>query len=634
MNSYDAVTPYNFIPLSGRIHPGEEPPQRDRFYTDRHTGWFDIEVAALTPIYTRAALGANDIIEKQPTAFFHRPDGAFILPGSGLRGMIRSTFEMMTLSRMEFVSKRRLFYRSFAEKAGNGNIKELYDKNFRKDRLRAGILIRSDNGWKLKVSRKTQKGFILVYSDDLPKIFTVRRIGEFPHEKAGYVEIGDGKHAVLDVPIGKWQEQGEKNGYLIIPGADVMRKCKHPPAIYAKECSETGPGADVAEQRKYFQAIIKPDENDCEIYDIPADVYDDYLDWGRMAHGSRFGTIKAPRKLVNGSPAFALLDEDGKIFVIGANMMMPMRYDYSIADVAARSCKGDAPEMDMAQSVFGRISEGKSDRKYAMVRGRVFFEDALCKSSKMEALLDPKNPVRFPDVLSAPKPTSFQVYLDQSKVNDDIYHWNEPQAEIRGHKLYWHRPHEAAQAALHTEMPPKASVKVTTKIEPLRAGVVFRGRIRFENLTDKELGALYASIQLPDGMAHHFGMGKNLGLGSVRVNITETCLLDMLQRMRGLAPDAGRIPEEQCKALLQKSYQYFVDSIYPGEHSLWKNARMKALSLLLYSGSPLPSDQTKQVGIEKGNPQWKDRWILPTAAEVVGESWKSWKPRDVFPFPE
>ena len=109
----------------------------------------------------------------------------------------------------------------------------------------------------------------------------------------------------------------------------------------------------------------------------------------------------------------------------------------------------------------------------------------------------------------------------------------------RGHKLYWHqwdetRPlglvkepnnHDAFLADLESDKPDDSQYAI---IRPVRAGVVFTGRARFENLTGIELGVLLAALSLPEGCMHKLGMAKPLGLGSVGKksgirNMTEPC---------------------------------------------------------------------------------------------------------------
>ena len=59
--------------------------------------------------------------------------------------------------------------------------------------------------------------------------------------------------------------------------------------------------------------------------------------------------------------------------------------------------------------------------------------------------------------------------------------------------------------------------KIKTKIRPVKPNTEFKFRIRYENLSGNELGALLFALKMPEGCAHKIGMGKPYGLGSVKI---------------------------------------------------------------------------------------------------------------------
>lgn len=594
-----ARTPYNFVPVGDRIVPAEKIDgkypfeEQDFLHPDRNTGWLDIQITTLTPLYTRGAKKPNDISEDAAEDYFHYGDRRPILPGSSLRGMVRSVFEAMTMSRMEFLSDRRLFYRSFAEAAGN--IRALYQSRFTKDRLCAGQLIERDGRLYLLVSEAAPKGFVLVSASEVRADWQRRGMHEYPAPRDVQVTTTSQQHGMLGVAVARLQ--GSIPGWLIVPGRDVPKKG----------------GA----QRKWFQVILKPEGQRCREYAVPKDVYEDYLNWGAMAHGNRFKTPKAPRFLGHRAPAFALLSSDGKqVEAIGANMMMHLRYETSIGKAYERSLTPESAnvDVDMAQSVFGRVREGNDAKRTDQIRSRVFFQDAICNQVAPAVLLDPGNPVKVPDVLSGPKPTAFQVYLRQDA--RDLAHWDSKSATIAGRKMYWHRSPSAAAGALKPDVPEGVSDTQITRITPLKAGLTFKARIRFENLTDAELGALYASVHLPSGMAHKFGMGKNMGLGSVRVDVTDAVLVDVRARYLAAGSDVGLVAGDAVRERLIQAYGAFVRLLFRNSTTLWANRRMIALAAML-SWDGRPSDEeTQQVGFSD---QWKYRWTLQSPT-VLGRS--------------
>jgi hypothetical protein len=318
-------------------------------------------------------------------------------------------------------------------------------------------------------------------------------------------------------------------------------------------------------------------------------------------------------------PAFALVSsEECEVNVLGANMMMHLRYRSSADTVAARSLgeRAVVPDVDMAQALFGRVRDAKRNEQTDQIRSRVFFEEAV-RISEGEPRLHPGRDDQV--LLLGPKPTAFQVYLEQPNP-DSLVHWDNPKAELAGRKLYWHRSPEATERAMRESAAGQRD-DLTTALQPLRPGTTFQGRVRFENLTAAELGALYAAIRLPDGLAHKFGMGKALGLGSLRVKVTAVQLLDMRRRFTSLDPDAGVLRDEDARAKLQAAYSAFVQRLAPGAATLWGSGRMKALAAMLtWEGRP-PDQKTQPVGIgdqqDRQQDQWKYRWTLPQPRQLA-----------------
>jgi CRISPR-associated protein (TIGR03986 family) len=91
-----------------------------------------------------------------------------------------------------------------------------------------------------------------------------------------------------------------------------------------------------------------------------------------------------------------------------------------------------------------------------------------------------------------------------------LFYVNPPTAALKTKKGFWYTD--------DSEEDQKESMG-SKPIKVLPKGTQFSGRIRFENLTDAQLGLLLLSLDLPEGHAHKIGMGKPLGLGSARFEI-------------------------------------------------------------------------------------------------------------------
>lgn len=138
--------------------------------------------------------------------------------------------------------------------------------------------------------------------------------------------------------------------------------------------------------------------------------------------------------------------------------------------------------------------------------GRVFFEDGILQSEPRIIPKDNAHPAL------SPNPTSYQLYLLQNDKNK-LKHYDIMDAKIRGYKLYWHRNYD--WRATDSERKLK---NVVNSISPVDKGAKFLAKIRFQNLTKAELGAILEIFNLAkDGAKFKLGWGKSMGLGSVDI---------------------------------------------------------------------------------------------------------------------
>lgn len=175
--------------------------------------------------------------------------------------------------------------------------------------------------------------------------------------------------------------------------------------------------------------------------------------------------------------------------------------------------------IDVPDALLGTISWGGTDTGLPR---RVH-----CSTLAASGGVEPIDPIHV-QLLSAQR-GCFVNYLLQPTQGDIITYASED-AHLRGYKQYWHRWHTDWDADLQAHLPEIAGQGEGTDrwIAPLPPGVTFHGRITFTNLTDPELGALLAALQLANTdnesdnpiSAHKIGMGKALGLGSVHLATT------------------------------------------------------------------------------------------------------------------
>lgn len=113
-----ATAPYNFVPLNDIVVSADTNPKDldfNKYHLDRKTGYIDLTINALTPVYIRGT--RNKYKDKNETIpEFFSPTGQPAIPGSSIKGMIRNLIEILSYSKMEFIDKDiKYHFRSFAD---------------------------------------------------------------------------------------------------------------------------------------------------------------------------------------------------------------------------------------------------------------------------------------------------------------------------------------------------------------------------------------------------------------------------------------------------------------------------------------------------------------------------------------
>ncbi len=619
-----AHAPFNFVPLNKKIVPSQKLPFQDGklgFIEGRNSGYIKCELETITPLF----IGQGKDNPDEATKFFNIKSKVEI-PGSSIRGMVRTLVQIVSWSKFKFFNNDLLYYRWIAEGFG---------------------ILRKHYANKMSFENENKKKYYNFYAGYLVKegfnyyIIPAKRTGK---SRNGFHQEQDnvGKQFAIE-PI---KDAGKVIGYRIFSGK--MQGKKH--------CW-----------------VIEPPDETTERIPVPEEVIESYKN--DKSRNTKNESNVNPLFLANKgeiAPCFYTpgIDKYGRKIVksFGHTGYYRIPYERTIGNFVDQD-KLPKGEYDIDEAIFGR-EKGNDDGAESFA-GRVYFESAKIVSSEGQDIFLGEC---IPKILSTPKPTAFQLYLEQNR-GDDLKHYDSDDTRIRGYKLYWHRwdgdnPHfwEANELRLNkklgivfrkygidirkfnfieedrnkinikkryseiTDTNLKRAIKEHllsnsklqySVINPIKPGVKFRFRIRFENLTNEELGALLFVLDLPEEHYHKLGRGKPLGLGSVKIS-PKLYLIDRKERYSRLFDGNTwnfAEKEEEDLSKYKRSFEvYILSKIKEPVKSLWDVERMQQLKTLLdWKNIKLKDwiNRTEYMDIE--DDKLKKRCILPKPKEVVSE---------------
>lgn len=483
-----ATTPYNFVSLPTKPlpHPlvnscsewltlGKTTCQNEfaKFISEHglYTGYIKLNIKTLSPCFIGGEM-KNDI-----RLFFtsgHQPDGTPVIPGSSIRGMVKNIFKIITCGTMranEDFADKHLYFRKIM-----ATTKDKSD-----DLLREHYELLTD-----KNGQGTKPGF-LIRTKGKGEYFICPAFCEMSES----IPPDNDKKKWMGYITFNSNEQSADCITGVIPNRQRINK-QHRHRIQKGDF------------RPAKRIPMDPDLNVIENYEA------DKTRRGLCLLNSRY-TLKggAARGFTKQNdinwivPCF-YTEKNGFVQNFGHGPHYRVPYLTSIAEHISEKLLASDHPIDFADMVFGHKDYWAS---------RVFFEDAKPISS--EAVKTDNFGYTRP--LMTPNPTSYQLYLEQNGSNVGKKHWDVPHVNIRGYKFYWHRLGENKEDSwMKTE--DQKIVKGMTKIKPIKKGAEFHSRIRFENLSREELGALYSAISFERGnhrIAYKIGMGKSIGMGSI-----------------------------------------------------------------------------------------------------------------------
>jgi CRISPR-associated protein (TIGR03986 family) len=569
--------PYNFVPPPTKLRlDATIPPTADRYHDKHNSGEILLNITAETDFYIRGMWELSQFVnppsnmetdvKDQTRPFFQGKR----LPGSSLRGLIRSLVEILSDAPLDPLSRQRFAFRTLGGSADTSS------KTFepchqtwtaRIKNARGGYLVpgSGDTGWKI-VPAQTIKGlgtFCKFPDSTFDEPPAAVRFPTPITPTTGYDQA----------PEASCCKTSNESGFSALPhqgwrirSGQIEKKC-HQWIIYEPDHPNKAVSISETSVRIHREAGLTT--------------------WVEEWRAS----------CPDGIPCFFSQIEGEVWFGPTRNFKIPSMIRVDEANPAPRP--SPITGWDLAQAIFGRL-KGKNANG---ARTRVFFEDAFLTSG------DVSKTERIETVFGQPKPTTFQHYLQQpSWLQQDSIPWSRDgqppeKARLRGLKMYWHRkkqipmPDQSGETADRREKQNTVFKKVV--VDQSRKPV-FTAKVRFENLTNVELGALLCALELPKGLRHQLGLAKPFGLGVIHVEVDKV-LVTRPQMRYGTFVEAvpdlagAEIPATLVDGFEEKTVTEFQKEFAKTWHqedsveSLWEVPRFQELKALL-TWDDLPAD--------------------------------------------
>lgn len=576
--AYRFLNPYNFVrtlqvrnPRSAVLLGPSAPPPHDRYVG--LTGGIHCRLTATTPIFVSDSEGVEEESVNNKThrsyRFFRDPDGNVAIPGTSLRGAVRSIFEAATNSCFaHFAGQKRLSYHLLPEEALKlvpARVRKVADDRWELEPLPGTTTINSNQrpsgpqyaAW-VPVYRPLQASKTMAQAPSTP--YAQRRrlslqgiahgdqcqaiIEPMKHPRRNF-EFWNVVHLAkagqpLPTPIGN---QRQVAGYLCLTNQNIENK--HDERLFFTTQQVRSIELSAGVRKRYEELIADYQERHSD--EVGKRGQPDQPQ-GREPAFSRFILERTGRnedKLQDGDLVYARLDGasgNHSIRFIVPVSVPRVGFERKIGELLhpaeLAKCE-DYNRLCPACRTFGWVwGDDEPDQKRpdldkpTAYAGRVRFSHAtLVKDAGVfDATLA---------ILSTPKPTTYRIYLrprndkPQDGLGDQQVDYDNNGQILRGRKVYRHHGDRQNPQEYQSVNGAKNDQNRTVR-GVQRAGSVFAFSVEFENLAPVELGALLWSLHL-DGWHHRIGYAKPLGFGSAQMEVMSVSVLEPEARYASLS---------------------------------------------------------------------------------------------------
>lgn len=488
------VNPYNFISL---------PEKKEHAYTDKdkHYGVIHYSITTKTPLFIPNSSNDNAFAcketdhksydffsytdlsnEKNVNGKYHEP----VVPGSEMRGLVRSIYETLTDSCMGVLNDNYPVKRIGAPfKPGLLHLEEDGSLSL----VKAISIMIGENIYHPNKVNNYKDGDKIYFNTPKSKGIMMEKIKDFSKDKRSFND----------------------SGYVLRWGFFSNKK--------------------MSTAKKYYHAfkisggVVKNDLTENEIKSMMNSIIDSY--------------VEQPTVKPYDVEAYEAYRTNFKLFLEGKReeyfpvnystigneivCLAPATFSKEVSSKNLMDYAGIfAPcddELCPACDLFGKIG---TNAKSSCIR----FSDMFVNKTNSNESYYKGNCVTINN-LSSPKISNVDFYLERPKnatfwsydyyvENGKVRLYN---SSLRGRKYYWHHDPESVRFNKSMER-----TKLNKTIRPVKEGITFYGELYFDGISRKQLNQLIYILNTgKEGLGYKLGMGKPLGLGSVtcKVNAVE-----------------------------------------------------------------------------------------------------------------
>lgn len=667
-----AVAPYNFVELPNKVLSAAPFLQHNQYICSgadkRYTGKFKCTLTTESPLYIRNGLTPQDFKKHgdkstsvedlthldteertRRTDFFKLPDTQTPkIPGSSLRGMLRGLLEIVSFSKIDKVSDaQKIFFRAVAMVPKKDSIAAEYKFYINAENIRAGYLREDNQGWYIQPAREI-KGHTFAWVKQtqvqLDSAGDLKKFDDLEYHPQ-YISVSFDR---VDI------DQKDRAKRFFAQNVGSLQKYTNKGQLVTSGNMKQGDGDSLRRNHcLVFQADSQQKDSSKKELRLDPIAVQHYL-----------SSLTDFQKKTPFSEKSGLLEEDRAIFyyppeegqLVGFFGQSPnFRIPYSQKGNGHASTTKDFvprdlqnPEVtDLTEAIFGCVKNEKQENQEQSFAGRVFVSDADYSDNTQGIWLT--SDAISPNILAGPKPTTVAHYLVQPEETQakqsELKHYANTLEEtvIRGHKLYWHQGDVQLSKIKAKPSDINESESQYTEIKPVKSGVSFTFEIKFENLSQIELGALIwilslnsdKSKSLDTGKTNEqyclsLGMGKPLGMGAVKIDY-DLYLSNRTQRYGSLfngnvwneAESTGAL--DQQKGFVKEFNDFILHpdtGISQKDHpktgvakTLREVPRIEMLLAMLRFDKTPPASETRYMKIEPN--EYKDRRVLPTPLDIM-----------------